>query len=491
VAIALSTLLALSVTLSAEPDALTLGKDAAARIEVRVTGTFGRALRGAKVSLSTNLGNVGDLQPAGDGEFTATFTPPRSRVPAVALLAADAEVDGDHALGWLALPLAGSDSMTLETKPHAKVQLRIADRDFGPAVANAKGEVQVQVVVPPGVEKATMHVEDPLGNTADRQLDLDPPPFPRLRVLPVGPPQATSGEGLELQAFVVRSDGSPDTDARVTVSAERGEVDVSRNRRGIVTVSWQPPRGSSGQTAIELQAHGERAQVRASFASSGETPRGGWLRTAGVSAGLIGSAGSTFSGVPGFGGIAELAVPLQGTPFEALLDVGGIAWTRVDEPAPVAVQGGLSFATVSAVIDHTCGVTTAGAAYCWGWNQYGQLGDGTTTDRAAPVAVQGGLSFATVSAGDFHTCGLTAAGVAYCWGGNDYGQLGDGTTTKKATPVAVQGGLTFKALNAGGWHTCGITTDGVVYCWGANSSGTLGDGTTTNRNVPVKVLGQP
>ena len=338
-AIALSTLLALSVTLSAEPDALTLGKDAAARIEVRVTGTFGRALRGAKVSLSTNLGNVGDLQPAGDGEFTATFTPPRSRVPAVALLAADAEVDGDHALGWLALPLAGSDSMTLETKPHAKVQLRIADRDFGPAVANAKGEVQVQVVVPPGVEKATMHVEDPLGNTADRQLDLDPPPFPRLRVLPVGPPQATSGEGLELQAFVVRSDGSPDTDARVTVSAERGEVDVSRNRRGIVTVSWQPPRGSSGQTAIELQAHGERAQVRASFASSGETPRGGWLRTAGVSAGLIGSAGSTFSGVPGFDGIAELAVPLQGTPFEALLDVGGIAWTRVDEPAPPPFLG--------------------------------------------------------------------------------------------------------------------------------------------------------
>src|SRR3989442_1194918 len=186
---------------------------------------------GAKVSLSTNLGNVGDLQPAGDGEFPATFTPPRSRVPAVALLAADAEVDGDHALGWLALPLAGSDSMTLETKPHAKVQLRIADRDFGPAVANAKGEVQVQVVVPPGVEKATMHVEDTLGNTADPQLDLDPPRFARMRVLPVGPAQAASGESLELQAFLVRRDGSPDAEARVTASAGRGGVDVSRNRR--------------------------------------------------------------------------------------------------------------------------------------------------------------------------------------------------------------------------------------------------------------------
>lgn len=334
-AIALSTLLAISVTLSADPGTLTLGKDGSARIEVRVRGPFGRALPSAKVSLSTNVGAVGDLQPAGDGAFTAAFTPPRSRAPAVALIGAEAEVDGDHALGWLALPLSGSDSMTLETKPYASVHLRIADREFGPAVANAKGEVQIQVVVPPGVDKATMHVEDPLGNTADRQLDLDPPPFPRMRVLPVGSPQAPAGESVELQAFLVRRDGSPDTDARVTANAERGGVDVSRNRRGIVAVSWQAPRGASGQTAIEVQALGERAEVRASIAPGGARARGGWLNGVGSPyAGLLASAGTTFGGVPAFGATAELAVPLTGTPFEALLDVGGIGWLATDQPAP-------------------------------------------------------------------------------------------------------------------------------------------------------------
>ncbi|MFL5309797.1 MAG: hypothetical protein ACJ79H_05010 [Myxococcales bacterium] len=339
-AIALSTLLAISVTLSADPGGLTLGKDSTARIQIRVSGLFGRAASGAKVSLSTNVGAVGEPQQAGDGTFTAAFTPPRSRAPAVALIAADAEVDGDHALGWLALPLAGSDSMTLETKPHASVHLRIAERDFGPAVANAKGEVQLQVVVPPGVDKATMHVEDSLGNTADRQLDLDPPPFARMRVLPVGPAQAASGESLELQAFLVRRDGSPDPDARVSASADRGGVDVSRNRRGVVGVSWQVPRSATGQTAIEVQGLGERAEVRASIGPGGGRQRGAWLAGLGApSAGLLGSAGTTFSGVPGFGATVEIAMPVLGTPIEALLDVGGIGWLATTEPAPSPFLG--------------------------------------------------------------------------------------------------------------------------------------------------------
>jgi len=326
-AIALSTLLAISVTLSADPGGLTLGKDSSARIQIRVTGLFGRAVPGARVLLSTNVGALGEPQQAGDGAFTAAFTPPRSRAPAVALIAAEAEADGDRALGWLALPLAGSDSMTLETKPHASVHLRIADRDFGPAVANAKGEVQLQVVVPPGVDKATMHVQDALGNTADRQLDLDPPPFARMRVLPVGPAQAAAGESLELQAFLVRRDGSPDAEARVTASAGRGGVDVSRNRRGIVAVSWQAPLGAAGQTAIEVQGLGERAEVRASIAPGAGRPRGGWLAGFGApSAGLLGSVGTTFSGVPAFGATVELAIPVMGTPFEALLDVGRLGW---------------------------------------------------------------------------------------------------------------------------------------------------------------------
>ncbi|PYP20711.1 MAG: hypothetical protein DMD53_09885, partial [Gemmatimonadetes bacterium] len=96
-----------------------------------------------------------------------------------------------------------------------------------------------------------------------------------------------------------------------------------------------------------------------------------------------------------------------------------------------------TFARVSAGGSHACGVTPGGAAYCWGANVNGQLGDGTTTDRLSPVAVAGGLSFAAVSAGDLHTCALTAGGAAYCWGYNGDGELGDGTTTNRLSPVLV------------------------------------------------------
>ena len=86
-----------------------------------------------------------------------------------------------------------------------------------------------------------------------------------------------------------------------------------------------------------------------------------------------------------------------------------------------------------------CGVTTAGSAYCWGFNGGGGLGDGTTTFRMTPVAVlmPPGVTFSAISAGNGHTCALTPAGAAYCWGFNANGQLGDGTVVDKLTPVRV------------------------------------------------------
>ena len=149
----------------------------------------------------------------------------------------------------------------------------------------------------------------------------------------------------------------------------------------------------------------------------------------------------------------------------------------------------LSFAAVSAGADHSCGVTPAGAAYCWGLNSSGQLGDGTATRSTSPVLVAGGVSFAAVRAGAVHSCGVTAAGVAYCWGDNSTGLLGDGTTTSSTSPVLVAGGVSFAAVSAGVYHSCGVTVGGAAYCWGDNTFGELGDGTTTNRSSPVLVAG--
>ncbi|HWE23586.1 MAG TPA: hypothetical protein VG496_06560 [Myxococcales bacterium] len=339
-AIALSTLLAISVSVSADPGTLTLGKDATAHIEVRVKGAFGRAVPNARVTLSTNMGSIGDAVAAGGGEYSAEYTPPKSRAPAVALLAADAEVDGEHSVGWLALPLAGSDSMTFETKPKATVWLHVADREFGPVVANAKGEAQIDVVVPPGVNKAVMHIEDPLGNTADRQLDLDPPPFPRLRVVPVGPPRAPPGDSLELQAFVVRQDGSADPEARVTAATDRGEVGVSRNRRGVVTVSWEAPEDGSGDAAIEVEAQGERAELRASIGAAGDRQHRSWFRGLGTpSFGLFGTAGVSSYGAATLGGTVEAAAPMKSSPFELLLELGTTHMFHADQVAPPAYLG--------------------------------------------------------------------------------------------------------------------------------------------------------
>ena len=78
-------------------------------------------------------------------------------------------------------------------------------------------------------------------------------------------------------------------------------------------------------------------------------------------------------------------------------------------------------------------------------------------------------------------------GNAYCWGFNTFGQLGDGMNVDALGPSPVSGGYTFATLSAGRLHTCAVTTDGVVYCWGFNSFGELGDGTTIDRNVPVQV----
>ena len=163
-------------------------------------------------------------------------------------------------------------------------------------------------------------------------------------------------------------------------------------------------------------------------------------------------------------------------------------------PTPIPVTGAPAFVSITAGPGrHTCGLTGAGAAYCWGENPFGALGDGSTGDRAVPVAVSGGLAFQQVVAGGFlgHTCGMISGGTGYCWGENSVGQVGDNSTSDRLEPSAVSGGLSFTILDAGFRHTCGLATTGALYCWGSGGAGQLGTNSTTHVTVPTKVLGQP
>jgi alpha-tubulin suppressor-like RCC1 family protein len=173
--------------------------------------------------------------------------------------------------------------------------------------------------------------------------------------------------------------------------------------------------------------------------------------------------------------------------------------TTVNKSVPTAVSGAPVFTSIVAGLRSSCGRGTTGAVQCWGWNGFGQLGDGTTTNQTSPVTVAWSGSFNSISAGLVSFCGLDATGAAYCWGYNGYGQLGDGTTTQRSSPVAVSGGLTFGSLAGGAGNNilyaiCGLTTDKRAFCWGGNDKGQLGNGTvtagfTSGSTVPSAVTG--
>jgi len=172
----------------------------------------------------------------------------------------------------------------------------------------------------------------------------------------------------------------------------------------------------------------------------------------------------------------------------------GISSLTRMEASPVLVSGGFTdWISASAGHFHSLGLRANGTAWAWGYNSWGNLGDGTTSSRSSPVSVVGGFTdWVSVSGGidSNHSCGIRANGTAWGWGINFNGQIGDGTTTGKSSPVSVVGGFTdWVFIKAGGNATSAIRANGTAWGWGTNSSGELGDGTTTGRSSPVSVVG--
>lgn len=170
------------------------------------------------------------------------------------------------------------------------------------------------------------------------------------------------------------------------------------------------------------------------------------------------------------------------------------------------------FTSIALGGSHVCGFSGIDGLWCWGLNDAGQLGQPEHVTCVAagqcsmvPLRLPGNYRFVAASLGAWHSCAVTDAGAAYCWGSNRFGQIGHGSTSTDIirTPTAVAGGLTFASLHAGRWHTCGITTTGDTYCWGWDHWGQLGTGVPPTERcsgfgsqtqvpcsrVPMKVVG--
>jgi alpha-tubulin suppressor-like RCC1 family protein len=165
--------------------------------------------------------------------------------------------------------------------------------------------------------------------------------------------------------------------------------------------------------------------------------------------------------------------------------------TETDSDMPVEVQGISDATQVAAGSQYTCAVLSGGHVDCWGRNDEGQLGNGTYSERSStPVEVQGISDATQVTAGEDHACALLSGGRVDCWGRNDEGQLGNGTTVSSDTPVEVQGVSDATQVTAGEDHTCALLSSGRIDCWGDNEFGELGNGTDSDRSsTPVEVQG--
>jgi len=161
--------------------------------------------------------------------------------------------------------------------------------------------------------------------------------------------------------------------------------------------------------------------------------------------------------------------------------------TRVALTLPATAP--LAFSAVDGGNSHSLALASEGTVWAWGYNLYGQLGDGTTTESHVPVQVKGleGKTIAAIAAGGNRSTVLASDGTVWDWGYGKQGQLGNGVAADSGTPVQGLEGKTIAALADGFDHTLALASRGAVWAWGYNLYGQLGEGTTVNSLAPVQV----
>jgi hypothetical protein len=277
-------------------------------------------------------------------------------------------------------------------------------------------------------------------------------------------------------------------------------VDVAGLSSGVASVSAGRSHSCAVTTAGGVRCWGSNlyGQLGNGTTTNSSTPVDVTGLTNGVAA--IAAGGQYSCAITTAGGVKCWGANANGE-----LGDGGACGTICSSPADVTgLANGVAGVAVSTGDYHvSCAVTASGGAKCWGSNQYGALGTGSSSGpetchvaspcSRTPVDVTGlSTGVATISAADAYACAVTTAGGVKCWGSNFWGQLGNGSRVEEDTPIDVSG-LTSgaAAVSTGEGQSCAVTTAHGLRCWGDNEFGQLGDGTTARRGTPVDVVATP
>lgn len=203
---------------------------------------------------------------------------------------------------------------------------------------------------------------------------------------------------------------------------------------------------------------------------------------------LIGT-DNTWQSISG-GRYHTLAIKLNGTLWawgiNATGQLGDGSNTNKNNPTQIGASN--NWQSVNAGGNYSHGIKQDGTLWAWGYNNMGQLGDGTLIDKNTPTQIVTATNWQSVSSGEGgHTAAIKQDGTLWAWGWNNYGQLGDGTNIDKLVPTQIGTATNWQSVSVGYQYTLAIKQDGTLWAWGANNSGQLGDGSNTNKNTPVQI----